>query len=190
MQFDAVRRMIQGALNGFDLTPAIMKELHWWAIHDIYICAGNFRTGAVYLQRAIDDPTLHQPPPWEDVVHEVDEMCDYVNKNFGKSAIHLSAYVMWRHNWIHPFFGGNGRTSRALSYLVLCVRLGFQLPGVNTIPDQIERKPDRYYQVLQQADAAWANQRLDVAGMEELISDLLAAQLMTVHDKASGKNTL
>ncbi|HET9282483.1 MAG TPA: Fic family protein [Candidatus Angelobacter sp.] len=53
-----------------------------------------------------------------------------------KSAIHLAAYVIWRLNWIHPFADGNGRTSRALSYLVLCTRLGERLPGTVTIPDQ------------------------------------------------------
>ncbi|MBL8221394.1 MAG: Fic family protein, partial [Bryobacterales bacterium] len=31
--------------------------------------------------------------------------------------------VMWRLNWIHPFFGGNGRTARSASYLVLCASL-------------------------------------------------------------------
>ena len=86
-------------------------------------------------------------------------MCTYVNGNFGKSAIHLCAYVMWRHNWIHPFFGGNGRTSRAASYLVLCARLGYELPGVPTVPEQIAQSGNnhwRYEQQLQAADAAWA----------------------------------
>jgi len=31
------------------------------------------------------------------------KMCDYVNENLHeKSAFHLAAYVMWRHNWVHP----------------------------------------------------------------------------------------
>ena len=33
--------------------------------------------------------------------------------------------------------GGNGRTSRALSYLVMCARLGYRIPGTHTIPEQI-----------------------------------------------------
>jgi hypothetical protein len=44
---------------------------------------------------------------------------------------------MWSMNWIHPFFGGNGRTARALSYLVLSVKLGFVRPGTKTIPELI-----------------------------------------------------
>lgn len=187
LQFDAVKRLIRESQAGFALTPDILRKLHRLAIQDIYHCAGNFRTGAVYLNRAVPDPTLHQPPPAEQVVGLVDEMCRYVNGNFGKSAIHLCAYVMWRHNWIHPFFGGNGRTSRAASYLVLCARLGYELPGVPTVPEQIAQSGNnhrRYEQQLQAADAAWAKGRLDVAGMEEMISDLLAAQLYAVYQQA------
>ena len=56
-----------------------------------------------------------------------------------KPPIHLAAYTMWRVNWIHPFAGGNGRTSRAVSNLVLCARLGYRLPGTLTVPEQIGR---------------------------------------------------
>lgn len=189
LQFDEVRKMVAESVSGFQLTPEILLRLHYLAIHDIYTCAGSFRTGAVYLARANPDPALHQPGPWQQVVPLVREMCDYVNGNFGKSAIHLSAYTMWRHNWIHPFFGGNGRTSRAAAYLVLCARLGYNLPGSPTVPEQIAdipRSNDRYFRALQAADASAQNGRLDVSAMEELISDCLAAQLLSIHQQAGG----
>jgi fido (protein-threonine AMPylation protein) len=114
-------------------------------------------------------------------------MCEYVNTHFNMSAIHLTAYVMWRHNWIHPFFGGNGRVSRALSYFVLCARLGYYLPGSPTVPQQIADVPknrDRYFRSLQAADASDRNGRLDVSMMEDLVSDCLGAQLFSVHKQA------
>lgn len=80
-----------------------------------------------------------------------------------KSPIHLAAYVMWRLNWIHPFTDGNGRTSRALSYLVLCIRLKMLLPGRTTIPEQIEKDRTPYYKALEAADEAWAGDRIDLA---------------------------
>jgi len=67
---------------------------------------------------------------------------------------------MWRINWIHPFFGGNGRTARALSYLVLCAKLGFRLPGNKTIPDFIVESREPYYTALRKADAAWSDGKL------------------------------
>ena len=80
----------------------------------------------------------HQPPDAFQVPEQIEELCDYVNQNWHRSALHLASYVMWKLNWIHPFTDGNGRTSRAASYLILCVRMGYLLPGRLTIPEQIE----------------------------------------------------
>lgn len=94
---------------------------------------------------------------------------------------------MWRLNWIHPFLDGNGRTSRAVSYLVLCARLGFWLPGTKTIPEQIVETREhrkRYYDALQAADACTEG---SLAGVESLIDDFLAVQLLSVHRLATGK---
>ena len=187
LQFDEVKRLVSQSVGGFKLTPEILLKLQYLAIHDIYTCAGKFRTGPVYLHRSDPDPNLHQPPPWEEVIPLVDQMCEYVNTHFTMSAIHLTAYVMWRHNWIHPFFGGNGRVSRALSYFVLCARLGYYLPGSPTVPQQIADVPknrDRYFRALHAADASDRNGRLDVSVMEELVSDCLGAQLFSVHQQA------
>jgi Fic family protein len=190
LQFDEVRNMIAASLIEFELTPDIFLRLQYLAIHDLYDCAGKFRWDAVYLSRAIIDASLHQPGPWQDVPEHVQNMCEYVNNNFRKPAIHLSAYVMWRCNWIHPFFGGNGRTSRAAGYLVLCARLGYELPGSPTVMQQIADVPmnhDKYEKALQYADAADRNGRLDVSAMEQLVSDCLAAQLLSVHKEASAE---
>jgi fido (protein-threonine AMPylation protein) len=187
LQFDEVRTLVAASRSEFKLTPEILQRLQYQAIHDIYTCAGRFRTGPVYLLRSVQNANQHQPGPWEKVAGLVDEVCGYVNGNFGKSAVHLSAYVMWRHNWIHLFFGGNGRTSRAASYLVLCARLGYDLPGSPTVPQQIADVPksrDRYFRALDASDAADKNGRLDVSMMEELVSDCLAAQLLSVHQQA------
>jgi Fic family protein len=92
---------------------------------------------------------------------------------------------MWRLNWIHPFNGGNGRTSRALSYLVLCISLNCVLPGEETIPKQIMEDRSAYYQALQEADRAWAKGRLDLSEMESLLSGMLAKQLLAVHTTAT-----
>ncbi len=174
--------MVQGSKGGFSLTPDLLRSLHKIVIQDIYSCAGDFRTMRVRITN-----TPHVPPPPEEVPGYVDEMCKYVNDNFGKSALHLAAYLMWRHNWIHPFAGGNGRTSRGLSYLVLNVRLGFVLPGKNTIAQQIERRRDLYCEALRAADQAQLGGYLDISKMEALLSDMLGAQLLSVHAQANSQ---
>lgn len=164
--------MVEQSGGGFALAPELLRRLHEILIRNIYTCAGQFRQEDVEIT---NNPW--QPPEWQRVRELVAEMCAYVNANHGKSPIHLAAYLMWRHNWIHPFTGGNGRTSRNVAYLVLSARLGFCLPGKRTIPQQIVENRAAYYQALSAGDAAALSGTIDVSQMESMLSDMLAAQL-------------
>jgi Fic family protein len=165
-----------------ELTSALVRELQRLAINQIYSCAGSFRDGPVQITGV-----LHQPPEPVQIPELVESMCTYVNRGWDGSPIHLAAYLMWRVNWIHPFFGGNGRTSRAMSYLILCARLGFTLPGTPTIPEQIVAQREPYYEALRDADAAWENGKINVTKMETLLENLLATQLLAIHNRATGR---
>ncbi len=181
LQFDEVLRLIDELKGGaLRLKPSIIQRLQRFAIQDIYTCAGNYRTAPVSIRG-----TEHQPPPASEVSELVEAMCEYVNENWDKMPLHLAAYVMWRINWIHPFAGGNGRTSRAVSYLVLCARLGYRLPGQQTIPEQVVADRTPYYEALDAADEAWAKGAVDVSAMEHFLSKALAIQLSSVL-KAAG----
>ncbi|HEY5331372.1 MAG TPA: Fic family protein [Acidobacteriaceae bacterium] len=119
------------------------------------------------------------------VPNRIEELCDYVNEKWNeKSPLHLAAYVMWRLNWIHPFTDGNGRTSRAVSYLVLCVRLKMLPPGRMTIPQQIEEEKTPYYKALESADTADAGGKLDLTAMKELLGAMLAKQLHAIYEES------
>ncbi len=165
-------------------SPECILELQRLAVNQIYRCAGHFRDGPVFIGGG-----THKPPDHSEVAANVEAMCDYVNRNWEApaNAVHLSAYVMWRLNWIHPFFGGNGRSSRAASYLVLCARLGFLLPGVKSIPDLIVANREPYYAALRSADRACESGGQDVSAMEDLLSSLLAQQLVSFHELATGR---
>lgn len=115
----------------------------------------------------------------------IEDMCDYINENWhSASAIHLAAYSMWRLNWIHPFDDGNGRTSRAVSYLVLCIKLGGTLPGTKTIPDYIVENREPYFSAIEAADEAAKEPRIDVGEMEALLERLLERQLASIAHRA------
>ena len=115
----------------------------------------------------------------------VDDLADWVNDNFATAtALHLCAYVMWRLNWIHPFTDGNGRTSRAVAYLVLCAKLGDRLPGRNTVPEQIAANRTPYYEALESADAAETAGKLDLSALEDLLKSQLAVQLRDAWEAA------
>lgn len=187
-QFDAVTDMIDYFTqpeHKFKLRPSHLLHLHRIALDGLSSYAGNWRPAGIEIQGS-----KHQPVGAHLVPEEVEHMCDYVNDNWEKSTpLHLAAYALWKLNWIHPFTDGNGRTARAFSFLVLCLRLGYRVPGKKTIPEQIARDKTPYYKALEAADKEWAKKKLDLSALEGLIADLLAYQLASVHDDATGSKT-
>jgi Fic family protein len=160
----------------FKLRPSAIMSLNRLALDGLSSHAGVYRPSGITIKGS-----KHTPPASYLVPESVEEMCDYVNTNWSRTPIYLASYVLWRLNWIHPFVDGNGRTTRIVSFVVLCVRLGYRLPGTNTVPDQISRDKNPYYQALELADAAYQNQKnVDVTTMEKLVSSLLANQLASV----------
>jgi Fic family protein len=183
-QFDAVAAAIaeaQRAGGQFRLRPSFVLELNRLAVEGVNEYPGSYRPHRMQITGS-----AHVPPPPGEVAALVEDLCDHVNENADDSPILAAAYVMWRLNWIHPFDDGNGRTARAVAYYVLCARLGFAVPGPDTIPEQIERNKGPYYRALEAADRAWQEGRVDVSEMERLLEGLLARQLAGIHDMATG----
>lgn len=178
-QFDLLADLIrQGCQGYFTLKPWMLMKLNREAVEGLRPDAGRYRLSGMKIKHSKLEPPAHG-----DVPQHVDELCEYINLNWEKSAFHLAAYVMWRLNWIHPFSDGNGRTSRAASYLVLCVRLGGELPGDQTIPAQIERNKAPYYKALERADATCGTGNPDLEPMEELLKELLHNQILNAGNK-------
>ncbi|PRP99350.1 Fic family protein [Enhygromyxa salina] len=183
-QYDRMVALVEGALAAarFRLRVSALIELNRLAVEGLEVDPGSLRSVPIRISN-----TDHQPPPASDVPGLLEEMCDYVNDSWeSRTALHLSAYVMWRLNWIHPWKDGNGRTSRVVSYLVLCAKTGFVLPGTTTIPEMIAGNKHPYYAALDAADEAWQTQQLDVSEMESLLADLLAKQLVGIYAAAGG----
>jgi len=180
-QFQIVVEMVEIYLQPdrpFKFRTSHLQTLHRVALLGLSGYAGNWRPAGIEIEGS-----GHAPPDSFRIPELIEEMCDYVNAKWTeKSPLHLASYVMWRLNWIHPFTDGNGRTSRAASYLILCLRLGYLLPGKLTIPEQISADKRPYYKALEAADIAWGEGKIDLTAMKELMGAMLAAQLVAVHE--------
>ena len=177
---DIIERNLQ-AVSKFSLKPSLISSLNRMAIQGLSELPGIYRPGGTRITNS-----SHTPPNPEDVPSLMEEMCDYVNDHWDRDAWHLASYLMWRLNWIHPFEDGNGRTSRAISYIVLCLKLGQRLPGSKTIPEVISEKKQPYYDAIDKADAAARLGRIDVTAMEAVLKDALAVQLADFADTVTG----
>lgn len=169
--------------RSFALRPSLIMELQRLAVDGLEEAPGAWRRTEVRIHQS-----LHMPPPPFRVEGLVLDLCDYVNDLWHeRSAFHLASFIMWRLNWIHPFSDGNGRTSRAASYVILCVKLGYVLPGAPTIPDQIAGDRSAYFSALEAADRVFAETGAhDLREMEEMLKGMLARQLLGVIDQANG----
>lgn len=173
-QFDLLHELIAAGVGegSFRLRPSTISKLNQRAVDGLVPSPGATRTDDIDIMGS-----THVPAEWSEVGGLLEDMCEYVNQNWqSKAPLHLSAYVMWRLNWIHPYPDGNGRTSRAVSYLVLCIAIGYLLPGEVTIPHQIAADKRAYYRALEAADKSFAGGALDVTAMEELLKGYLAKQ--------------
>lgn len=183
-QFDRVQELVDLWITSDQprrLRASVILDLQRLAVEGVSAFAGVYRASGVEI-----GGSRHKPPPAYVVPGLVEELCDYVDEHWGRSAIHLAAYVMWRLNWIHPFVDGNGRTSRALGYFLLCARLGARLPGTHSLPELIARDKGPYYAALEAADAAADEGRLDLSSLERLLERLLARQFVEVVNLAAG----
>lgn len=168
-----------------ELTERHVLDLHRLAVQNIYPCAGNYRRGAV----TVSD---HKPPVWTVVPSFTRDAIDWINntrKQRTRSALERAAFALWRFNWIHPFFGGNGRTSRALAYLIICQDNGAMLPGNPSMPSRIKDRRKDYVAALKEADRSVPlvgdDEDADFSTMTKLLQDILTEQLAAVIDGLS-----
>ena len=187
-QYDLTLEIIRYYLDPerpFALRVPLILDLQREAVVGIETSAGQLRATPVGISKS-----EHTPPGPHLVATYLAEFCDHINDNWHeRTAFYLSAYAMWRLNWIHPFTDGNGRTSRALSYALLSIKLGYLLPGAPTILQQIEEDSSHYIKALELSDKAALEEKEDVDEMKKMIRAMLARQLLSVIDAAEAIST-
>jgi Fic family protein len=176
------------AMGVQDVRESHVLELQRIAVDGIFPCAGSYRnvTRSAELQGGA---VTHVPPEPALVPNLVREAIDRINGMLAESraadderarsrrVVEAAAYALWRLNWIHPFSGGNGRSSRAIAYLILCIDYGGMLPGKPSMPTLISQRRHEYERALREADAADARNEEDFRAMRRLVNTTVVEQL-------------
>ncbi|QWG23391.1 Fic family protein [Bradyrhizobium sediminis] len=183
LALDIIRSFIKEPERPFRLRSSMILNLHRAALDGLHALAGTWRNTPVKIHGSV-----HQPPEAPFVSEEIEHLCEYVNDNWSSSsAVQLAAYVLWKLNWIHPFADGNGRTARAVAYVVLSVKLDSLLPGAPTIPEQIAGNKQPYYDALEAADKQLVAGKIDVSELEKMLAAMVSTQLLSAAKEASGE---
>lgn len=157
------------------LSTHVVKAFNFQAITCLHTSAGDYRPCPVKVGE-------YMPPEHYRVHDLMDDFVNIVNRSWETAeAVALAALVLWRLNHIHPFINGNGRTARAASYFVLCVKLGVWLPGTTILPELLRQSRQRYVEALRKADLSLENGALDLSELHALISELLEKQLQSAN---------
>ena len=171
--------------DSFALTHDFIKDLNVLATHFLSHHPGKYRN-ELQLNVTITE-TEHVPPSWERVWQSMEGFVGYLQAHYASAdPLELTAYVLWRMNWIHPFVQGNGRTARAFSYYLLCHKLQMWLPGDPIIPEQIRARRDEYCKMLAFADKGLADTGApDLNGLVTMLNQMLQIQLASAQAASS-----
>jgi Fic/DOC family len=175
-QYDFLRSIVQASLQMGRpfLSQHVIKALNFQAISCLHTSPGEYRPCAVGVGE-------HKPPDHYRVPALMDDFVNMVNRHWETTdPVVLATHVLWRLNNIHPFINGNGRTARAASYFVLCLKAGGWLPGDTILPELIRRERDEYCVHLQHAHVTFASTgQADLQPLHSLVDRLLLEQLAT-----------
>ena len=180
-QFDYITELVMDPERRIrQVRESHVTRLQALAVEGIYPCGGEYRDA---LTRISITGSRHTPPEPALVPSRVRDALSWINEaqESGRPALERAAFALWRFNWIHPFRGGNGRTSRCLAYLILCMDLGSMMPGVPTLPTRIYERRDDYVAALQKVDASveGGDDAMDLSPMTSYLEDLVTQQLAT-----------
>ncbi len=132
-QYDLMMNYIEIGLKQDHTTfdKYMLWALNHAAVAGLSQFGGRFREEPIYVGD-------HIPPHFEKVPDLMDRFISFVHENwYIYTPTELAAYALWRLNWIHPFIEGNGRTARAASYYLLCVRHGAVLGVRKIVPSAL-----------------------------------------------------
>jgi len=129
------------------IDASMLKSLHFMMIrHDLSKNPGQWRPGAIWVEREHDHELVYEAPDRELVPGLIVELVRALETDDGPpvlraSMAHLNLVM------IHPFSDGNGRTARCLQTLVLA-RDQILAPEFSSIEEYLGRNTARYYDVL------------------------------------------
>jgi Fic family protein len=163
--------------SDFPIDRQFLCDLNFYAVQYLSEQPGRYRQGKYVVVGQ------HKPPPHEEVETLMARFWDNLGRLWERmSPVEAAAYAIWAVNHIHPFMEGNGRSSRALCYFIICVKYQLWLPGSLSLPEQI-RLPHRprYCEILGRMDAKMDGDGLtDLSEMRDFLNELLTNQLSTV----------
>ena len=163
------------------ISPNHILQLHRDLLRPAQIAhAGNFKSVQNYIKETRSDGTevIRFTPlaPYE-TPEAVEMACRSFMETLAAETVDpliLIPVFITDFLCIHPFNDGNGRMSRLLTLLLL-YKSGYEVGKYISLEKQIEKTKDVYYDVLQDIDVGWHEERNDPTPFIRYLLELLLA---------------
>jgi len=138
--------------------------------------AGKFRDDQVYIQ----DPSGHviyTPPTAQQIPEAMEQLVQWINQIDEGTFTHpiiKAAIIHFHLVYIHPFFDGNGRTSRALFYFYL-IKNEYGFFKYFSISAVVEKSKSQYYRAIKDVEDYDADLTYFLLYMSKVVLDSIGA---------------
>lgn len=140
---------------GAKLSEHLIRELHLMTVQELQR-EGDKTPGAYRITPIRIAKSKHAPPDAVHVAPYMQELVDFVNRaDPQKYDLIKIALAHHRFGWIHPFFNGNGRVVRLMTYALL-IKYGFNVAENERLLNPTAvfcNDRELYYAMLSCADA-------------------------------------
>ncbi|MBK5243016.1 Fic family protein [Clostridium sp.] len=111
----------------------------------------KYRTDAVYVWDSKSNKVTYTAPIYLQVQDLMNSLLDFMNSNNNYHPVTKACIIHFYFVYIHPFFDGNGRTARAVSYMYL-LQNGYKFFKFFSISSVINEEKNRYYDAIENTE--------------------------------------
>lgn len=148
-----------------------------------------YRDGQNVIRNSGDGHIVYLPPEAKDVPALMCELIEWINHEIEEKRLPvpvIAALAHYQFATIHPYYDGNGRTSRLLATMILH-RCGYGLKGIYSLEEYYAKHLRRYYDALSVGPSHnyhLGRAEADVSGFVEYFCEGMADAFASVRVRA------
>jgi Fic family protein len=149
----------------------------------------TYRDGQNVIRNSGSGKIVYMPPEAKSVPRLMRELVDWINTEIEQQSLPapvIAGLAHYQFATIHPYFDGNGRTSRLLATLILH-RCGYGLKGIYSLEEYYARNLRGYYDALSVGPSHnyhLGRAEADVSGFVQYFCAGMAAAFVQVRARA------
>lgn len=147
--YAALAKVEQMAAAGIPITEKLVQTMHALVMGNgrTNVKPTPYRDGQNVIRDGRTRSIVYMPPDAKDVPNLMKAMISWIARSSEIPASIVAGIVHYQFVTIHPYYDGNGRTSRLLTTLVLHLR-GYDLKGLYSLEEYYARNLGAYYEAI------------------------------------------